>query len=184
MSLRPVIESTDEAVLERTLAASSFAVVCTDVHDPGLLERVNRLALAHRLPWTTARALGLEFRIGPTILPGETACHTCLTLRIASNAPSEREHRLVEDWQRTARLKPVALALTPGVDLLVLEVVKAITWFTAPACYGHLYTLDLVTMEGRRRPVLRIPRCPDCGRPAAGRPTINAWQQSAPEADP
>jgi bacteriocin biosynthesis cyclodehydratase domain-containing protein len=184
LSLQPVVEPAEEAVLERTLAASSFAVVCPDAHDPGLLERVNRLALAQRLPWTSARALGLEFRIGPTILPGETACHTCLMLRVASNAPSEREHRLVEDWQRTGRLKPVGLALTPGVDLLVLEVVKAVTWFTAPACYGHLYTLDLVTMGGRRHPVLRIPRCPDCGRPASGRPTINAWQQSPPEAAP
>lgn len=181
MTFRGIAEAPGEAALEAVLAASSFAVLCPDAHDPGLFERVNRVALKHGLPWTSARSLGLEFRIGPTILPGETPCYECFRLRIASNAPSESAHRLIEEFQRGAALKPVALAVTPGVDLLLLEVVKAITWFAAPSCYGHLYTLDLMTMEGRRHPVLKIPRCPACGRPASGRPTIHAWQQARPE---
>lgn len=179
-SFAPVTEAPDDVTLAALLTEASFAVVCPDAHDPNLLDRVNRLAQSNGLVWTSARIRGLEFWIGPTILPGETACHTCLTLRIASNAPDETEHRRLENWERTNALKPVMLAWTPGVDLLVLEVVKAITWFAAPSCYGHLYTLDLVTMEGRRHPVLKIPRCPDCGRPSGNRPTIHVWQQSQP----
>jgi bacteriocin biosynthesis cyclodehydratase domain-containing protein len=181
MSYRGIAEAPTESELGSLLETSNFAVLCPDAHDPDLFERVNRVALKHGLPWTSARSLGIEFRIGPTILPGETPCYECFRLRIASNAPSESDHRLIEEFQRSKALKPVTLAVTPGVDLLLLEVVKAITWFAPPSCYGHLYTLDLMTMEGRRHPVLKIPRCPACGRPASGRPTIHAWQQARSE---
>lgn len=176
--LAAIAHRADGDELEALLDTATFAVVCPDPHDPDLFEAVNRAAIAAKVSWTSARMMGLEFRIGPTILPGETACYRCFQSRIASNTENLTEHRLVENFQRQDALKPVMLAATPGVDLLVLEVVKALTWFTAPSCYGHLYTLDLISMEGRRHPVLKIPRCPDCGRPADGRPTIHAWQQS------
>ena len=122
--------------------------------------------------------------MGPTIVPYETACYECFNLRQKSNVPDIAEYQVVEQFQRTNRLSSDWLAFTPGAGLLALEVLKAITWFMPPAGYAHLYSLNLLTMESKRHPVLKIPRCPACGRPAQPRPTIRAWQQSTVELVP
>jgi bacteriocin biosynthesis cyclodehydratase domain-containing protein len=128
--------------------------------------------------WTSARFAGFEFHIGPTVIPGETPCYECFRLRINSNVPDYSEHMLLEEYRKHHRLREATLAFTPAAGLLALEVLKGVTWFAAPATYAHLYVLNLLTMQSELHPILKIPRCPTCGRPAMPRPTIHAWQQT------
>jgi thiazole/oxazole-forming peptide maturase SagC family component len=164
--------------LQELLAASHFGVMCRDHVNPVEYETFNQAALAAKKPWTSARLSGFEFQIGPTVIPFETACYQCFDLRQKSNLQDFAEYQLVEDFLKKDRLRTEALAFTPGAGLVALEVLKAITWFMAPATCSHLYTLNLLTMESKLHPVLKIPRCPACGRRAQPRPTIHAWQQS------
>jgi molybdopterin-synthase adenylyltransferase len=160
------------------LAGVDFAVLCRDDVNPAEYDVFNRAALASKTTWTSARLSGFELHIGPTVLPYETACYTCFDLRQKSHVPDIAEHHIVEAFQKTGRLRPEALAFTPGTGLLALEVLKAISWFMPPATYAHLYVLNLLTMESTLHPVLKLPRCAACGRPAKPRPTIHTWQQS------
>jgi bacteriocin biosynthesis cyclodehydratase domain-containing protein len=184
MSLNPAVkfeavsEPIESAELQESLAKTDFAVLCRDDFNPAEYEAFNHAALASKTSWTSARMSGFEFQIGPTVIPFETACFQCFDLRQKSNVPDFAEYKIVEDFLKKDRLRPESLAFTPGVGLLALEVLKAITWFMAPATRAHLYSLNLLTMESKLHPILKIPRCPACGRPAKPRPTIHAWQQS------
>jgi bacteriocin biosynthesis cyclodehydratase domain-containing protein len=184
MSLNPAVkfeavsEPIESAGLQESLAKTDFAVLCRDDFNPAEYEAFNHAALASKTSWTSARMSGFEFQIGPTIIPFETACFQCFDLRQKSNVPDFAEYKIVEDFLKKDRLRAESLAFTPGVGLLALEVLKAITWFMAPATRAHLYSLNLLTMESKLHPILKIPRCPACGRPAKPRPTIHAWQQS------
>jgi molybdopterin-synthase adenylyltransferase len=177
-------EAADMDRLQALLADSDFGVLCRDDFNPAEYETFNQAALAAKKSWTSARLAGFEFQIGPTVIPFQTACYQCLDLRQKSNLPDFDEYVVVEEFLKKHHLRREALAFTPGAGLVALEVLKAITWFMAPATSSHLYTLNLLTMESKLHPVLKIPRCPACGRPGQPRPTIHAWQQSAVESAP
>jgi molybdopterin-synthase adenylyltransferase len=181
VKIKAVQEPLAVGQLQELLAESDFAVLCRDHFNPAEYETFNLAALAVKKSWTSARLAGFEFQIGPTVIPFETCCYQCFDLRRKSNLPDFAEYMLVEDFLRENRLRSEALAFTPGTALVALEVLKGITWFMAPATYSHVYTLNLLTMESKLNPVLKIPRCPACGRSAQPRPTIHAWQQSKME---
>lgn len=164
--------------LQELLAGSDFAVLCRDHFNPAEYENFNQAALSAKRTWTSARLSGFEFQIGPTVIPFQTSCYQCFDVRQKSNLQDFAEYQLVEDFLKKNRLRSEALAFTPAAGLLALEVLKAITWFIEPTTCSHMYTLNLLTMESKLHPVLKIPRCPACGRPAQPRPTIHAWQQT------
>jgi ribosomal protein S12 methylthiotransferase accessory factor len=172
----------DQQALIRLLDECDFAVLCPDHTNPAEYAAFNTTALASKTMWTSARFAGFEFHIGPTVIPRETPCFECLRLRISSNIADYGEHAQLEEYLTHHRLRDVSLALTPGAGLLALEVLKGVTWFAAPATYARLYVLNLLTMQSELHPILKIPRCPACGRPAMPRPTVHAWQQT--QADP
>lgn len=174
----PAAEPPSQTDLDALVEAATFAVVVRDHVRPAEYKSVNRAALSSRTPWTSGRPAGFEFHLGPTVLPYETACHTCADLRVQSNLPDLAEHRVVSEFlDRGGRLREESLMCPPGAELVTLEVIKAITLFSAPSAWSALLVLDLLSMDLRAHPVLKIPRCPDCGRPSSARPTVHAWQQ-------
>jgi molybdopterin-synthase adenylyltransferase len=179
--LRPDLEMVsveDTTPTKEMLESATFAVVCSDNFEPAAYEAFNELALATGTPWTSGRTAGLEFHIGPTIIPFETACFKCFELRFKSNLPDLSEYELFESFININRISGGALAFSPGSSLLALEILKALAWFASPATWGRMYSFNLVTLEARLHPVLKLPRCPACGRPAQSRPTVHAWQQA------
>lgn len=176
--VRAVSEPSSSADLASLVAAASLVVLVRDYVRPAECQAVNRAALAAGTPWTSGRFAGFEFHLGPTVLPHETACYRCAELRVHSNLPDLAEHRIVTEFQdRGGRMRDETLMCTPGAELVALEAIKALTLFTSPAAWSAIVVLDLLRMDVRQHPVLKIPRCPDCGRPARPRPTVHAWQQ-------
>jgi bacteriocin biosynthesis cyclodehydratase domain-containing protein len=152
-----------------------FIVLCEDTFDPDHHAAINQAALHENIPWIGYRIFRTRLEIGPTVIPHETACYRCYELRRVSNSPGfydelELQRRLVENGGDLGTLN-----ITLGADLLALEVVKSLTHFTSAATYGHVYVLDIVSLESHTRPLLRIPRCPDCGA-AATKPARNVWR--------
>lgn len=172
-----IADHVSDAERSELLAACGIAVLCPDHFNPAEYDEFNLAALASKTTWTSARLSGFELLIGPTIIPGETACYRCLESRLRSNVPDHSEYAVVQEYLKSGRLREESLAITPGMGLLALEVLKAVTWFMPPATYAHLFSLSLLTLQSKLHPVLKIPRCTACGRPALPRPTIHAWQQ-------
>jgi bacteriocin biosynthesis cyclodehydratase domain-containing protein len=159
-------------------AKLSMAVLAEDVFDPGHHAAMNRACVAKNVPWIGYRSFGTKIEIGPTVIPNETACYRCYELRRASNtdafgAELDLRARLAEAGGPAA-----ALNITLGADLVALEVIKTLTHFANAATYGHVYTVDILSMQPRLRPLLKIPRCPECGKEARN-PMVNAWKYDA-----
>jgi bacteriocin biosynthesis cyclodehydratase domain-containing protein len=158
------------------LRGSTFAILSADAFNPGYYELFNQACLAENVPWTSCRLLGFEFLLGPTVIPHQTSCFKCFDLRQKGNLTDYQEYLLLEEYLRSSPLHSGALAITPGIDLAALEVLKALTRFMQPATYSHLYSLNLLSMESKRHPILKLPRCPHCGRSARNHPAIELWQ--------
>jgi bacteriocin biosynthesis cyclodehydratase domain-containing protein len=155
--------------------ALSLLVLCDDGFDPDRHDTINQICLDRALTWTSYRALGAKYEIGPTIVPRQTACFKCLELRKSANLDSYDNRR--EIWRSLAaqELSVGRLNITVGSDVLALEVIKILTGFSRPITYGSLYTFDLLTLEAAAHPVLKIPRCPQCSPAATSRPSLIIW---------
>ena len=108
---------------------------------------MNRQAVAQRKPLVECAMYDLEASL-TTIVPGSTPCLACLT----PTAPST--------WRREF---PVFGAVSGAVGCMAaMEAIKVLAGFGQPLL-GTLLTMDLRTMQFRRRTIIRNPECAVCG---------------------
>ncbi|MFI9596370.1 TOMM precursor leader peptide-binding protein [Nonomuraea sp. NPDC052265] len=167
----PVGSGSWEELLDRCDAV----VLAPDVFRPADHEALNTAALSSRTPWTSCRTVGLEVLIGPTVLPGRSACWTCFDDRRRSHLTRHEEATLVEHIWGEADRPPPFLAVVPGLSLVTLEVVKLLTGFAPATTVDGLLAVDVLSSTTTLHPVLRVPRCRSCGRPAQDRPALQVW---------
>ena len=108
---------------------------------------------------------------GPLVIPRATACYRCYTTRrTALLTPLERV------W--VERAEPAgAPAVPPGLEMLALDAVKFLARLDEPVLQGRLWRFSLQTGETRVHPILRLPRCPECGV-AEERPPVKIWDDA------
>jgi ribosomal protein S12 methylthiotransferase accessory factor len=148
------------------LAGSAFIVGVAEDGATAPLHRINRFACAHGIPWLPMRATPDTLRLGPTVLPGVSACLLCAELRAAANGPNSPAP--FPGGEGGAR--PVSSPLHrdgEGVGgevlpLVALEVLQTLIGEPSRA-RGHLGLRDRQSGAWTWHPVLRHPRCPACG---------------------
>ena len=115
----------------------------------------------HFLPVVLQDMIGY---IGPLVIPGETACFECLSLRQNSHLTDPRSERVAEscafEGQTIAGyLLPMASVLG---DIACVELIK----FYGPGLplwrVGRLIEVNLLAGRLESRNVLKVPRCPAC----------------------
>ena len=143
----------------RCVAAGADFVVCTadwPVHDIG--RWVNRACLELGVPHTSAGQFPPRVRIGPTFVPGRTACLECQERAIRESFPLYDE--LVEHRKATA---PVAATLgaPSGLigSLLAMEVIHWITGISEPATLGRGLVFDLRDFSSHWESIEPDPDC-------------------------
>lgn len=164
-----------EEMLATALEEADIAVVCPELHRVSLLRSVNRACLEQKVTWTSARTLGARVEVGPTVVPGETACFACYEQRRQSNDNGYRENAAIAERLAAQGLDTGRLAVEAADGILAAEVIKLLGGFSRPMTYGSVYSLDLITLESGLHRVLKIPRCASCGAPARNRPTTSVW---------
>jgi bacteriocin biosynthesis cyclodehydratase domain-containing protein len=165
---------TDDDVAQ-LIAGADHVVCCVDPGLASVFYRLNRACLQARQSWTAAAVSGLEGVIGPTIVPFETACYLCYTMRSVACAYSPEDeftHRQFLD-RRQRDDSPVRENHVFGVgavaNLVGLEVLKALSGLIQPATRGRIVSLDFLSLESTTHLVLRKPWCPACfAAPPAG----------------
>ena len=127
----------------RSVAEGADFVVCTadwPVHEIG--RWVNRACLELGIPHTSAGQFPPRVRVGPTFVPGRTACLECQEAAVRRSFPLYDE--LVEHRKAHA---PVAATLgaPSGLigSLLAMEVIHWITGISVPATLGRGLVFDL-----------------------------------------
>jgi molybdopterin/thiamine biosynthesis adenylyltransferase len=143
----------------RSVAAGADFVVCTadwPAHDIG--RWVNRACLELGLPHTSAGQFPPRVRIGPTFVPGRTACLECQEGAVRKGFPLYDE--LVEHRRAHA---PVAATLGAPSELigslLAMEVIHWITGISEPATLGRGLIFDLRDFSSRWEAVEPDPDC-------------------------
>jgi bacteriocin biosynthesis cyclodehydratase domain-containing protein len=163
------------------LAGATFAVAI--VPGPILftpwLELVNEAAQDLGLPWISAALLdGRELHVGPTIVPGQTACYRCYEMRYKSNLTHFEAYSQFEAYARTLSSFPDLGMMPPLGELvggiLAAEVVRFHTG-VRPMSWGKLLTFDSTSFALEPHPVLKLPRCNTCS-PTVNAPAARAWR--------
>jgi steroid delta-isomerase-like uncharacterized protein len=143
----------------RSVATGADFVVCTadwPVHDIG--RWVNQACLELGIPHTSAGQFPPRVRIGPTFVPGRTACLECQERAIRRGFPLYDE--LVEHRRNAA---PVAATLgaPSGLigSLLAMEVIHWITGISEPATLGRGLVFDLRDFSSHWESIEPDPDC-------------------------
>ena len=146
----------------RLARGADFVVETADSPPHEIGRWINAACVQLGLPHVSAGQFPPLVRIGPTYVPGETACLECQERAIRREFPLFDE--LVEHRKR-ASLPDATLGAASGLigSLLAMEVIHHLTGICPPAALGSALIFDLRTFTTRREPVERDPSCPLCG---------------------
>ncbi|MFI6737539.1 TOMM precursor leader peptide-binding protein [Nonomuraea sp. NPDC050451] len=98
--------------------------------------------------------------LGTTVLPGETACWTCVRAETFADHGRERMESLVGKRQKAGAIG--ALCGLVGT-ILAWEAIRVLAGLP-PALSGRWSEVDFWPLEIRSRPIPRRPDCPTCGK--------------------
>jgi bacteriocin biosynthesis cyclodehydratase domain-containing protein len=154
------------------LAESDLAVACQASPGFAFFDAVNRACLESGTRWLRLAVRGTTAQLGPTVVPRQTACYTCFDLRTRAH---EAEPEGFAAYRRHPRpvsegvLAPLQAALAAEA---ALEATRLITGFAPPVTVGRFVEVDAASPLRAGHDVLRVPRCPSCGR---AEPPREAW---------
>jgi bacteriocin biosynthesis cyclodehydratase domain-containing protein len=170
----------DDTAAETAISGCDLIINCLDAGRIGMAFRVNRAALAKRVPLLNGSCVADEIVLGPTVVPYETACFMCYRMRvIASAGDPERAFNLEAFLDKRRRddssgRENTAMAVTAAANLLALEAVKQLTRILPPVTVGRVIVLNLVDLSSSTQLVLRKPWCPACWDRPGDERTANA----------
>jgi len=151
-----------EADVRAVLDGADALVQAADWPPYELARWVDAACLDAGVPWIAAGQVPPLLKVGPTYVPGRTACHACQETRIRAAFGLYDEltaHRARDDTPATT------LGPASGVvgTLLAMEVMHLLAGDELPATAGRALLLDMRTLETRFEAVERDPACPSCG---------------------
>jgi molybdopterin-synthase adenylyltransferase len=167
-----VSASNDDLAADQSVQAAisgcDFVICSVDKGRSGTLYKVNRACLREGIPWTSCSLEGIEAVLGPTVLPGSTACYLCYKMRAIACSDRPRTElsfeRMLETRNHDDSVRRENLTFAAGLlgNLAALEAFKVLTGVGACAAAGGIVVLDLVRGGWQNHTVLRKPWCPSC----------------------
>lgn len=149
------------AAARRSIAGHDFVVACAD-HPPYEIARwINAACLEERIPHISAGQLPPIVRVGPTVVPGATACLACLESALRAGNPL---YDRLEALRRDDRRPQATLGPASGIvgQVIAMEILHHLSGLTPPATTGAVWSMDLRTLQTERTPVDRLDDCPAC----------------------
>lgn len=125
-------------------------------------QEANRNLLEYKLPFLVCSLDRQKLEIGPLVLPGESACYTCMQMRMFSNLQYKDEYIALENEAFPSTIKTDFILMDYATNRIVNEIVKFTIGDTRLNLVGKLMEADMLTGEVNFRPVHRVPRCIDC----------------------
>jgi bacteriocin biosynthesis cyclodehydratase domain-containing protein len=169
------------AALEAALESSAL-VGCWNVPYRSPFARlVNELAARRAVPVLFGACEGVVGRVGPLVIPGNTACLECVTTRLLSHAGGPelrayREYRLRNEETVPEPWPSHPLFVRGVAGFFGVELLQVALRHASPATGGFVeYRFGDFASE--RHAALRLPGCPAC-RPRA--PRRLAWDARFP----
>jgi bacteriocin biosynthesis cyclodehydratase domain-containing protein len=181
LRLEPVGFPASKLEWQERLAGVSLAIVPS--WGPVLflpwLDLVNEATQDAGVPFITCAHPSLsELHIGPTIVPGETACYKCFEMRFKSHISNYESYVAFETFMR-ANDAPVDFGFFPPLAdvagaIVATEAARAVLPGQTPYTLQALVTFDATTFAFETHPLLPLPRCQVCS-PARNAPNVRRW---------
>jgi bacteriocin biosynthesis cyclodehydratase domain-containing protein len=166
---------------ERAQPRVDLAIVCLESPGFATLDAVNAASMRSGVRWLRVVLCGPVAHLGPTVVPHQSACYACFDLRW-------RSHEDELDRFLAYRAQPATAdegALAPYRSLVAaqaaIEALRLLSGFSPPTTIGRFYELDLRSPLATPHDVLKLPRCPACGRHA---PAREAWSRAPSRMQP
>jgi bacteriocin biosynthesis cyclodehydratase domain-containing protein len=166
----------DDAAVRDAIINCDFVVNCLDEGEISLAYKLNRVCQDLRYRWISGEAAGLEVKVGPLVVPGETPCFMCYQMRLiaSSQRPEEalRFHAYHDRRKRDDSSLHENLTCGPVIcgQLLALEVIKELSGILPSTLRGRLFVIDLANLSTSTHHILRKPWCPTCFQSIADAP--------------
>jgi len=129
------------------------------------MRRWNALCLRHNRHFLPVVLQDLIGYVGPTVIPGETACFECFLARLNSNRPDgameSRSENIEFSGQQVAAFHP-SMASVLG-DIAAIELTRFYSRALPLFKVGSVMEVNLLAGRIDSRKVLRVPRCRACG---------------------
>ncbi|PSP79384.1 hypothetical protein BRC81_05220 [Halobacteriales archaeon QS_1_68_20] len=144
---------------------AEFVVYAAEEPRPDLLREINDQALETSTPWHLTQVYGLDGIVGPTILPGETACYECFEQRTLANVAEPAGYEAYLDRHPDSealahrKLAPLSRQVAGYAVLDLMNYFSFGRGFTT----GRVITVDGLDLSVETNDVLQLPRCPSCG---------------------
>ena len=157
----------------------TLLLACSDFEDFTFFRNINKQAMALAIPtlylnldWSTAQC-------GPLVIPNASACYECYFHRLRAtrkfleefDARSNTEHILIHALPNT-------LAIQYGTAEAARIVLQFLSGILNNMHQGLFSEMDSLTGDIHRSQIIRLPRCPVCGRANTHRPTGTVFQRA------
>jgi molybdopterin-synthase adenylyltransferase len=150
------------ADLQAVLEVGADLIVSTADWPPHELPRwVNEVSLGTGIPWIGAGQFPPRLRVGPLVVPGQSACLECLEAATRSSFDLYDE---LSAWRSRAETPDASVGPVTAVigSLLASEAMQLILGARTPASLNHALLLDVETMRLDREEIVRQRSCPAC----------------------
>ena len=147
--------------------AGTWMLACWNVpYRVPLARMVNELAIEHRRGALFGACEGVVGRIGPYVLPGNSACLECANLRLLSNAGAPELRAQLEYRAKYDDVVPDPWPSHPVFEkavagLFLLELAQIVT-DQPPQTLGGFVEHVFPAGMAQRHPIHRVPGCPSC----------------------
>lgn len=141
-------------------------VVATDRPYPDLYERLNKVCLRASRSWTQAHVWGAEIKLGPTIMPGVTACHDCYQHRRKANEARQNAWAAQDQFLRNdpgfTFEGSLGLMVRLAAAYVCAEATRFLTAELPPLSLGREVLFDALLQTQKISQVIPVEGCPLC----------------------
>jgi molybdopterin-synthase adenylyltransferase len=148
--------------LDDLVDGASLVITVADWPPYDLPRWVNRACVEAGVPHVSAgQRLPLN-RVGPTVVPGESACLECEERGIRRDYPLYDE---LAEFRTAHPVDAATIAPASGIvgSMLAMEAIHLLTGLARPSSQGAVLLFDLRTLVVKREEIARDPDCPLCG---------------------
>lgn len=153
--------------LSVTLARHHLLAVAGGRAQIDLLRSLNRDCLRTGTAWTQVAAWSTQLTLGPSIIPGVTACYHCYEQRAKANdskrdARAAREHFLRQNpnFEFGGQLNAVNRLAAAYISA---EITRLLTNHQPPLTLSRIFTYDIVPLYQEQDYIVPLEYCPVCG---------------------